>query len=184
MGNIVLKLEGKAWSNFLDVELAPLTKKLYSRWIQHFMEHCDVDHPDKLLELGSVQQIEDKVIKWLGSLKDSGKATATMKTALACIVFFYSSNRVKLDGRFISRRIPKKPTLPHRSPTKEEVAAIIEAGNLRGKASTPFRIEKCQTFCNDRRIPRHVIWNTVRREVAFPVSGTYKHYFVINNYKL
>ena len=57
-----------------------------------------------------------------------------MRTALACVVFFYSCNRIKLDGKFISRRIPKRPTLPHRSPTKEEVTAIIEAANLRGKA--------------------------------------------------
>ena len=47
---------------------------------------------------------------------------------------FYSCNRVKLDGKFIGRRIPKKPALPHRSPTKEEVTAIVESANLRGKA--------------------------------------------------
>jgi hypothetical protein len=134
MSNATLKLEGKAWSTFLDVELAPQTKQLYSRWIQNFMEYCKTMEPDKLLKLGTVRQIEDRVIAWLGSLKDSGKATATMRTALACVVFFYSSNRVKLDSKFIARRIPKKPALPHRSPTKEEVAAIIEAAGLRGKA--------------------------------------------------
>jgi integrase len=138
MSNTTLKLEGKAWSTFLDVELAPQTKQLYGRWVQNFMEYCKVKNPDKLLELGSgkkaVQQIEDKVIAWLGALKDSGKATATMRTALACVVFFYSCNRIKVDGKFIARRIPKKPALPHRSPTKEEVAAIIEAASLRCKA--------------------------------------------------
>ncbi|HXV47100.1 MAG TPA: hypothetical protein VD736_10560 [Nitrososphaera sp.] len=133
--NTSLKLEGKAWSNFLDIELAPQTKALYSRNIQIFMQYCDVDEPDKLLELGkTVQEIEDKIIKWLESLKKSGKATATMRTAPACVVLFYSSNRVKIDSKFIGRRIPKKPKLPHRSPTKEEVAEIIEAGNLGGKA--------------------------------------------------
>ncbi|MGH9991619.1 MAG: hypothetical protein ACREAZ_03125 [Nitrososphaera sp.] len=129
-----LKLEGKAWSTFLDVELAPQTKNLYSRWIQIFMQYCKVNEPNKLLELGTIQQIEDMVIEWLGALKDSGKASATMRTALACVVFFYSCNRVKLDSKFIGRRIPKKPALPHRSPTKEELAAIVDAANLRGKA--------------------------------------------------
>lgn len=131
-----LKLEGKAWNTFLDVELAPQTKVLYRRWIQFFMKHCEVCEPDKLLELGTVHQIEDKIIGWLGALKDSGKATATMRTALACIIFFYSCNRIKLDSKFIARRIPKKPALPHRSPTKEELAAIVDAANLRGKALT------------------------------------------------
>lgn len=138
MSNSALKLEGKAWSAFQDVELAPQTKKLYAWWIENFMGFCKVKNPDKLLELGTgkkaVQQIEDKVIEWLGVLKDSEKASATMRTALACVVLFYSCNRVKLDTKFISRRIPKKPARPHRSPTKEEVAAIIEAANLRGKA--------------------------------------------------
>jgi len=138
MSNSGLKLEGKAWSSFQDVELAPQTKKLYSWWIENFMGFCKVKNPDKLLEFGTskkaVHQIEDKVIAWLGVLKDSGKASATMRTALACVVLFYSCNRVKLDNKFISRRIPKKPGRLHRSPTKEEVAAIVEAANLRGKA--------------------------------------------------
>jgi hypothetical protein len=136
--SITLKLEGKAWDNFLDVELAPQTKILYSRWVQIFMEYCRVQEPDKLLELGTIHQIEDKIIAWLGKLKDSGKATATMRTALACIVFFYSSNRVKVDSKFIGRRIPKKPPLPHRSPTKDELIAIVEAANLKGKALIGF----------------------------------------------
>jgi len=129
-----LKLEGKAWSTFLEVELAPATKWLYGRCVHDFMKYCKVENPDKLLDLGTVQQIEDKVIAWLGSLKDEGKATATMRTALASVVFFYSCNRITLNSKFIARRIPKKPTIPHRSPTKEEVAAIIEAGSLRAKA--------------------------------------------------
>src|SRR4051812_12589167 len=105
-----LKFEGKAWSNFVDVELAPQTKALYSRWIQIFAQYCDIEDPDKLLVVGTtVQEIEDKVIKWLESLKKSGKATATMRTALACVVFFYSCNRVKIDSKFVGRRIPKKP---------------------------------------------------------------------------
>lgn len=129
-----LTLEGKAWSTFLDVELAPQTKNIYSRYVQSFMQHCKVNDPDKLLDIGTVHQIEDSIISWLGTMKDSGKATATMKTALASLVFFYSSNRLKVDSKFVGRRIPKKPVLPHRSPTKEELAAIIEAANLRGKA--------------------------------------------------
>lgn len=96
------------------------------------MQYCKVKSPDKLLGLGTVHQIEDRVIGWLGTLKDSGKATATMKTPLACVVFFYSCNRVKIDSKYIARRIPKKPTL--RSPTKEEIVAIVEAANLRSKA--------------------------------------------------
>lgn len=103
----VLKLEGKAWSTFLEVELAPQTKILYSRWIKIFMDHSKVMEPDKLLELSTVHQIEDKVIEWLGVLKDSGKASATMRTALTCVVFFYSCNRVKLDSKFIARGIPR-----------------------------------------------------------------------------
>jgi hypothetical protein len=134
MSDTTLKLEGKSWSTFLDVELAAQTKALYSRWVQVFMEYCKVTEPDKLLKLGTLRKTEDKVIEWLGTLKDAGKASATMRTALACVVFFYSCNRVKLDSKFIARRIPRKPALPHRSPTKEEVAAIIEAANLRGKA--------------------------------------------------
>ncbi|MGH9991681.1 MAG: hypothetical protein ACREAZ_03445, partial [Nitrososphaera sp.] len=129
-----LKLEGKAWSTFLDVELAPKTKSIYSRNVQSFMEHCKVDEPDKLLQLGTVHQIEDRIIAWLGTLKDEGKATATMKTALASVAFFYSCNRVKIDSKFIGRRIPNKPALPHRSPTKEEISAIVDTANLRGKA--------------------------------------------------
>jgi hypothetical protein len=77
-----VNLEGKAWSTFLDVELAPQTKDLYGRWIQNFMGYCIADNPDKLLEIGTVQQIEDKVIAWLGSLKDSGKASATFHELL------------------------------------------------------------------------------------------------------
>ena len=65
----------------MDVELAPQTKSLYSRWIQNFAGFCKAKNPDKLLHIGTVQQIEDKVIAWLGSLKDTGKASATMRTA-------------------------------------------------------------------------------------------------------
>src|SRR2546422_4141327 len=108
-----LKLEGKSWSAFLDVELAPKTKKIYSRYIQYFMEHCKVKDPDMLLDIGPVHQIEDRIISWLGVQKDDGKATATMKTALASVVFFYSCNRMKIDSKFIGRRIPKRPVLPH-----------------------------------------------------------------------
>lgn len=50
----VLKLEGKAWSTFLEVELASQTKILYDRWINIFMDHCKVMEPDKLLELGTM----------------------------------------------------------------------------------------------------------------------------------
>lgn len=57
------KLEGKAWNTFLDVKLAIQTKSLYSRWIQIFMKHCKVIDPDKLLELGTAHQIEDKIIE-------------------------------------------------------------------------------------------------------------------------
>src|SRR5262245_35007793 len=119
-----LKLEGKAWQTFLDVEVAPQTKKLYKWWIRTFMNHCKATEPNKLLRLGSVRKIEDKVIEWLVVLKESGKATATMRTALSSVILFYSCNRVKLDGKFIARRIPKKPALPHRSPTKNEVTVI------------------------------------------------------------
>jgi hypothetical protein len=129
-----LKLEGKAWKTFLDVELATQTKHLYGWWVQNFMLHCKAQTPDELLELGTVHQTEDKVIEWLGVLKEAGKASATMRTALACVVFFYSCDRVKLDGKFMARRIPKKPALGHRSPTKDEVTAVIESANLRGKA--------------------------------------------------
>ena len=34
-----LTFEGKTWSTFLDVELAPPTKSLYSWWIKIFMDH-------------------------------------------------------------------------------------------------------------------------------------------------
>jgi hypothetical protein len=102
-----LRLEGKAWGNFLDVELAPQSKGLYARWVQIFMQYCELSDPDKLLQLGTVQEIEDKIIMWLAALKDSGKATATMRTALACVVFFYSCNRLNIDSKFIARRIPK-----------------------------------------------------------------------------
>ncbi|HKZ62255.1 MAG TPA: hypothetical protein VJZ68_07575 [Nitrososphaera sp.] len=98
------------------------------------MEQCKVKEPYKLLELGTVQQIEDRIISWLGTLKGSGKATATMKTALACVVFFYSCNRVKVENKYIGRRLPKMLALPHRSPTKAELGGIIEAANLRGEA--------------------------------------------------
>jgi hypothetical protein len=57
-----------------------------------------------------------------------------MRTVLVCMVFFYSCNPGKNRQQFICRKIPKKPALPYRRPTKEELAAIIEAGNLRGKA--------------------------------------------------
>jgi hypothetical protein len=134
MSSTTLKLEGKAWQNFLDVEIAPQSKALYKWWIRTFMNHCKVKDPDRLLKLGTVRKTEDKVIEWLGTLKDAGKATCTMRTALASVILFYSCNRVKLDGKFIGRRIPRKPALPHRSPTKEEVTAIIEAATLRGKA--------------------------------------------------
>jgi hypothetical protein len=113
-----LKLQGRAWSNFIDVELAPQTKSLYSRWVQIFMQYSKIDEPDKLLQLGTVREIEDKIIEWLGTLKESGKATATMRTALSCIIFFYSCNRVKLDGKFIGRRIPKKAGIATPQPHK------------------------------------------------------------------
>jgi hypothetical protein len=126
-------LQGKAWSAFSDVELAPTTKALYARWLQIFLEYCQVDCPDDLLKLGTVQEIEDRVIEWLISLKTSN-STSTMRAALACVMLFYSANRVRIDQKFISRRIPKKPALPHRAPTKEELVKIAEAANPRGKA--------------------------------------------------
>jgi hypothetical protein len=67
-------------------------------------------------------------------MKESGKATATMRTALACVVFFYSANLIKPDTKYIGRGIPSKPTLPHRSPIKEVISAILESANLRGDA--------------------------------------------------
>lgn len=87
MSNTTLKFEGKAWSTFLEVHLAPATKWPYGRCVQDFMKYCKVENPDNLLALGTVQQTEDKVIAWLGSLKDEGKATATMRTASASVVF-------------------------------------------------------------------------------------------------
>lgn len=96
------------------------------------MGFLKVKDPDGLLELGTVHETEDLIIKWLGTLKEAGRATATMKTALASIVFFYSCNRVRIDSKFVGRRIPKKPALAHRSPTKE-VTSIVEVANLRGK---------------------------------------------------
>jgi hypothetical protein len=134
MSKAALKSESKAWSNFQDTETAPQTKKIYSKWVRTFMTFCDVKDPDKLLKIGTIHETEDQIIKWLGTLKDAGRATATMRTALASVVFFYSCNRIKIDSKFIGRRIPKRPALPHRSPTKEEIAAIVDAANLRGKA--------------------------------------------------
>lgn len=131
-----LKFKGKAWANFQDTETAPQTKQIYTKWVRAFMAYCKVQEPDKLLELGTIHETEDHIIKWIGTLKDAGRATATMKTAMASIVFFYSCNRIRVDSKFIGRRIPKRPALPHRSPTKEEIAAIVEAANLRGKALT------------------------------------------------
>lgn len=128
-----LESKGKAWSNFQDTETAPLTKKFYARWIGLFMDHCGVEEPDELLQLGTVNETEGIIIKWLGTLKDSGKATATMKGALAIVAFFYSCNRMRIDTKFVGRRIPKKPGLPHRSPTKQEIATIVESANMRGK---------------------------------------------------
>lgn len=129
-----LRLKGKAWTNFQDTETAPQTKEVYTRWVCIFMTYCKVKDPDKLLELGTVHEIEDRIIKWIGTLKDTGRATATMMTAMVSLVFFYSCNRIKIDSKYIGRRILKKPALPHRSPTKEEIAAIVDAANLRGKA--------------------------------------------------
>jgi hypothetical protein len=106
---------------------------MHARWLQIFLEYCQVDGPDDLLKLGTVQQIEDRVIEWLISLKTSN-STSTMRTALACVVLFYSANRVRIDQKFIECRIPKKPALPHRAPTKEELVKIAEAANPRGKA--------------------------------------------------
>jgi hypothetical protein len=131
-----LQGRSKAWSNFQDTETSSQTKEVYTRWVRAFMEYCKVREPDKILQIGTVHETEDRIIEWLGTLKDAGRATATMKTALASVVFFYSCNRVRIDSKFIGRRIPKKPALPHRSPTKDEVAAIVEVANLRGKALT------------------------------------------------
>lgn len=53
-----LKLEGKARSTFLDVELAPKTKALYTRFVKEFMEECNVKEPEKLLRIGTVHEIK------------------------------------------------------------------------------------------------------------------------------
>lgn len=130
----VSQIEGRVWSNFQDTEARPHTKKTYAKWVRSFMTYCKAGSPDDLLQIGTSQQIEDRIIEWLGTLKDADKSTATMRTALASLSFFYSCNRIRIDSKFVGRRIPKKPARPHRSPTKEELVAIVDAANMRGKA--------------------------------------------------
>jgi hypothetical protein len=107
--NDVITTRSKAYFNFINSIKSPASRKTYEFIIRKYMQYHNLQSIDDLLLLSEINNnkndtitIEDQIIKWLVSLRES-VSYVTRRSYMAAILTFYEINDITLRNKRIAR---------------------------------------------------------------------------------
>jgi hypothetical protein len=135
-------LTGKAFANFQNAIRSPATQDPYERRLVYFLEWCGTDC-QSFVESAQKDALaaETKVMEFLAHekrrMKTQSIAPSTVANAMKAVRLLLDMNRVSINWKIVRRTMPRMRRYAlDRSPTIEEIRAIVDAADVRGKALT------------------------------------------------
>jgi integrase len=128
-------IKGKAYFNFVNSIKSPASRKTYEFSLRKYMQYYNLQVIDDLLaDKNTPSVIEDQIIAWLVSLRDT-ITYSTRHTYMAAILNFYEINDVTLRTKRIARFLGQESTRKNkdRAYTTEEIKKMLEHANIRSK---------------------------------------------------
>jgi integrase len=127
----------RAHYNFINSIKSLETRKTYEFIIRKYMHFHNLQTVDELLSLAIINKdnpivIEDKIIDWLVSLRET-ITYGTRRTYLAAPTTFYEINDINIrKKRFLGQESTRKHK--DRAYTTEEIRKILDYADIRSKA--------------------------------------------------
>jgi integrase len=128
-------INGKAYFNFVNSIKSPASRKTYEFSLRKYMQYHNLQVIDDLLaDKNTPSVIEDQIIAWLVSLRET-ITYSTRHTYMAAILNFYEINDVTLRTKRIARFLGQESTRKNkdRAYTTEEIKKMLEHANIRSK---------------------------------------------------
>ena len=125
----------KAYFNFVNSIKSPASRKTYEFSIKKYMQYYNLQVIDDLLaDKNTPTVIEDQIIAWLVSLRDTITYN-TRHTYLAAILTFYEINDIPIRRKRIARFLGQESTRKNkdRAYTTEEIRKMLEHADIRSK---------------------------------------------------
>ena len=123
----------RAYFNFINSIQSPFSRKTYDFVLRKYMQHYNLQAVDDLILLAPTV-IEDQIITWLVSLRES-VSYVTRCTYMAAILTFYEINDITLRRKRIARFLGQETTRRNkdRAYTTEEIHKMLEHADIRSK---------------------------------------------------
>jgi integrase len=123
----------RAYFNFINSIQSPYSRKTYDFILTKYMQHYNLQAVDDLILLAP-NVVEDQIITWLVSLRES-VSYVTRCTYMAAILTFYEINDITLRRKRIARFLGQETTRRNkdRAYTTEEIRKMLEHADLRSK---------------------------------------------------
>ena len=99
----------RCYFNFINSIRSPASRKTYEFVIRKYMQYYNVFDVDDLLLLLAPDIIENQIIKWLVSLRET-VSYVTRRTYMAAILTFYEINDITIRKRKIARFLGEETT--------------------------------------------------------------------------
>jgi integrase len=130
----------RAYYNFVNSIKSLETRRIYEFIIKKYMQFHNLQTIDELLSLPNNNKdnptiIEDKIIDWLVSLRET-ITYGTRRTYLSALVLFYEINDISIRKKRIAKFLGQESTRKHkdRAYTTEEIRKILDYADIRSKA--------------------------------------------------
>jgi len=129
---MLVQQENDVYLNFINSIKSDVTKQIYEYNLRLFMEFCNVDKFEDLIEI--IQQPQNQIIAYLMSLREKKLSWNSISTRLNAIYHFYDMNDVTLNKKKIkmfkgeyTRKVVDKAY------THEDIKKILDISDLRAK---------------------------------------------------
>jgi integrase len=130
----VLKLEGPAFENFVDVIKSAETRETYIYRLRQYLTYRKFHSLNQMLK-GKPARIQKDVIDYLKFLKNERQLSyATRQVVTAMFRKFYAQNDIVLNFDKIHNYLGEhEKTIEDRAYTREEILKLLEVSGLRAK---------------------------------------------------
>lgn len=117
---------------FLDSIKSPATKTGYDNSIKRYVGYRKLGNPDMLLSEQNPRVIENQIIGYVRSMRDSNLAYASIVFNVSPIITFYNLNNITLNKKKISRYYGEHiRVVKDRGYSTEEIATILQTADIR-----------------------------------------------------
>jgi integrase len=135
-------LTGQAFANFQNAIRSPATQDPYERRLVYFLEwygtDCQtfIDHAKKD-PLACEEKVMQFIVHEKARMKTEKIAPSTVTNSLKAVRLLLDMNRIVLNWKLMRRMLPRMRRYAlDRSPTLQEIRAMVDKADIRGKAMT------------------------------------------------